>query len=158
MTLGWSDCGLTKMPPLDTTKNNLITLYLSSNCLIAIPPDYFCGFTRLMTIRLDYNKLLAVPNITPLKATLFHLELSGNQIQSFGPFLTSTTFPPMRQLSVNNNKIKYLSRDMISPWPKLIMLHLRNNLLKSLEDLSGLIRAPLTSLTVWYNRCHMTYV
>ena len=155
MTLGLSDCGLTKMPPLDSVKNNLRTLYLSFNCLIAIPADYFCGFTHLMTISLDYNKLLAVPNITPLKTQLVHLELGGNQIQSFEPFLTRTTFPQMRHLSVNSNKIRYLSRDMISFWPKLTMLHLRNNLLKSLEDLSGVIRAPLASLTVWFNRCHM---
>ena len=151
MTLGLSDCGLTKMPPLYSVKNNLRTLYLSSNCLISIPADYFCGFTHLMTISLDYNKFLAVPNISPLKATLVHLELSGNQIPSVEPFLTFTTFPLMRELGVNNNEIKYLSRDMISYWPKLTMLHLRNNLLKSLEDLSQLIRAPSASLTVWYS-------
>ena len=141
-------CGLKEVPPLGPVKGNLKILHMSFNCLIAIPEDFFCGFTRLRSISLDSNKLLAVPNITPLKSRLTHLEFGGNQIPSFEPFLMHTAFPTMHQLSVHNNKITYLSRDMISWWPKLIFLHLRNNLLKSLEDLSGLIRVQPVSLMV----------
>ena len=138
------------MPPLGLVKGNLRVLHLPSNCLIFIPTDYFCGFTHLRAISLDYNKLLALPNVTPLKATLGHLELDGNEIPSFEPFLLRVTFPLMRQLSLKSNNITYLSRDMISRWPKLIILYLQKNLLKSLEDLSGLIRLPSAPLTVWY--------
>ena len=140
ITLALSDCGLNEMPPLGPVKGNLENLRLSSNCLIVIPPDYFCGFTRLKTISLDNNKFLAVPNITPLIAQLSNPEFGRNNISSFEPFLMRTTFPIMLQLIVNNNKIKYLSRDMISYYPELVILNLRKNLLKSLEDLSGLIR------------------
>ena len=150
-------CGLNEAPPLDPVKDNLELLRLSSNCLVVIPADYFCGFTRLQSISFDYNKLLAVPNITPLKAKLVHLELGGNQITSFKPFLTSTIYPAMRQLGVTDNKIKYLSRNMISCWPKLISLQLSNNLLKSLEDLSGVIRVRSLSLEVWYSNYLMKY-
>ena len=141
-------CGLNYVPPLGPVKGNLEILHLSFNSLIVIPADYFCGFARLRFVSLDYNKLLAVPNITPLKATL--LELDGNQILSFGPFLTNTTFPRLRHLSVISNKITYLSRGMISCWPKLIRLYLSKNLLKSLEDLSGVTRVPSASLMVKY--------
>ena len=141
-------CGLKEVPPLGPVRGNLKILHLSSNCLIVIPEDYFCGFTRLQSISLDSNKLLAVTNITPIKSKLTHLELDGNQIPSFDPFLMHTTFPTMRQLNVHNDKITYLSRDMISWWPKLMILHLRNNLLKSLENLSGLIRAQPASLMI----------
>ena len=140
VSLDLSNCGLSIVPPISPTKGNLAFLLLSSNCLIDIPEDYFCGFTRLMSIRLDYNKLLAVPNITPLKATLAVLDVSDNQIPSFEPFLTNTTFPALRTLIVSKNTITYLSREMISCWPKLKSLRLRNNLLTNLEDLSGMIR------------------
>ena len=110
------------MPPLRPLKGKLATLHLSSNCLKAIPEDYFCGFIRLSSIYLDYNKLLAVPDITSLKATLAYLELGGNRITSFEPFLTNTTFPTLRFLIAYNNRITYLTRDMIRCWPKLINL------------------------------------
>ena len=111
--LSLSYCGLNEMPPLVPVNGNLDILRLSYNCLIVIPADYFCGFTSLMTISLDYNKLLAVTNITPLMAQLTHLGLGGNKVPSFEPFLMRTTLPTMRQLIVDNNKIKYLSRDMV---------------------------------------------
>ena len=112
-------CGLNKMPPLSPVKGNFVALHLSSNCLMNIPGEYFIGFIRSMSINLDYKKLLAVPNIKPLKKTLALLNLSGNHIPSFDPYLTNTTFPALRTLGVNNNKIKYLSPDIISCWPNL---------------------------------------
>ena len=148
ISLDLSFCGLNKVPPLDPLKGNLESLLLSSNYLVDIPGEYFCGFSRLMSIRLEYNKLLAVPNITPLKASLAVLDLSENQIPSFEPFLTNTTFPALRILGVSENTIRDLSRDMISCWPKLKSLHLRNNLLKNLEDLSRVIRVSSPKLTV----------
>ena len=114
VSLDLSFCGLNKVPRLGTIKGNLERLLLSSNCLIDIPGVYFCGFTRLMSIRLEYNKLLAIPNITPLQATLAVLDLSESQIPSFEPFLTSTTFPALRILGVSKNTIRVLSRYMIS--------------------------------------------
>ena len=145
------------MPPLGPVKGNLESLRLSSNCLIAIPTDYFCGFTRLKTISLDNNKFIAIPNVTPLVAQLSHLDLDGNNIPSFEPFMSRTTFPMMLQLIINNNEIKYLSRGMISYWPQLVFLNLRNNLLKTIEDLSGLIRVPSASLKVGYCSYHKIY-
>ena len=145
------------MPPLGAIKGNLATLHLSSNCLIEIARYYFCGFTRLRSIRLDRNKLLAVPNMTPLKASLTILDLSGNRIPSFEPFMTNTTFPKLRNLGVSSNAITYLRRDIISCWPKLMTLHLRNNLLKNLEDLSGVIRVSSPTLTVLYSIHHKIY-
>ena len=156
-SLTLAHCGLNEAPPLHPVKDNLEILSLSYNCLIVIPANYFCGFTRLLSISFDRNKLLAIPNITPLKAKLVYLELGGNRITSFKPFLTNTTYPAMRQLGVTDNKIKYLSRNMISCWPKLISLQLRKNLLKSLEDLSGVIRVHSVSLTVWYSSYLMRY-
>ena len=147
VSLDLSFCGLNKVPPLGPIKSNLERLLLSSNCLIDIPGDYFCGFTHLMSIRLEYHKF-AISNITPLQATLAVLDLSENQIPSFEPFLTSTTFSALRILGVSKNTIRVLSRDMISCWPKLKSLHLRNNLLKNLEDLSGVIRVSSPKLTV----------
>ena len=145
------------MPPLRPLKGNLATLHLSSNCLKAIPEDYFCGFIRLSSIYFDYNKLLAVPNITPLKATLAYLKLGGNRITSFEPFLTNTTFPTLRFLIAYNNRITYLTRDMIRCWPKLINLNLRNNLLKNLEDLSLMIHEAPLPLTVRLNSYPIRY-
>ena len=139
------------MPPLGPVKDSLKILRLSSNSLFAIPADYFRGFTRLWSVSLESNKLLVVPNITPLKRNLVLLDLDSNRITSFEPFLTNTIFPTMRQLSVTHNEITYLSRDMIMCWPKLISLHLAKNLLKSLDDLSGVIRVPSASLKVRYS-------
>ena len=145
------------MPPLGAIKGHLATLHLSSNCLIEIARYYFCGFTRLRSIRLDRNKLLAVPNMTPLKASLTILDLSGNRIPSFEPLMINTTFPKLRNLGVSNNAITYLRRDIISCWPKLMTLHVRNNLLKNLEDLSGVIRVSSPTLTVLYSIHHKIY-
>ena len=139
------------MPPLRPLKGNLTALHLSSNYLKAIPADYFCGFIRLSSTYLDYNKLLAVPNITPLKATLAHLELGRNPITSFEPFLTNTIFPILRFLIAYNNRITYLTRDMIRYWPKLINSNLRNSLLKNFENLSLMIHEAPLSLTVRLN-------
>ena len=150
-------CGLNRMPPLCPIKDTLVTLHLTHNCLIDIPGNYFSGFTHLRSINLVNNKLLAVPNITLLKATLASLYLSANQIPSFEPFLTSTTFPLLRVLGVDKNMIKYLSRDMIGCWPNLWTLCLRNNLLKKLEDLSGVIRASSPTLTVLYSILYKIY-
>ena len=148
VSLDLSFCGLNKIPPLVPVKGNLENLLLSFNCLVDIPGNYFFGFSRLMSIRLDYNKLLAIPNITPIRATLAVLELSGNQISSLKPVLTSTTFPALRILAVGKNTIRYLSRDMISCWPKLMSLRLRSNLLPNLEDLSGMIREYSAKMTL----------
>ena len=158
ITLALSDCGLNEMYPLGPVKGNLKNLRLSSNCLIVIPTDYFCGFIRLRTISLENNKFLAVPNVTPLVTQLYKIELGRNNIPSFEPCLTHTTFPRMLQLKVNNNEIECLSRDMIRHCPELVRLNLRNNLLKTMEDLSGLIRGPSASLTVRYCSYHMLYV
>ena len=150
ITLALSYCGFNAMPSLAPVKDNSEILRLSYNYLIVIPEDYFLGFIRLMTISLDHNKLMAVPNITPLMAQLIFIQLDKNGVASFEPFLTCTTLPTMHQLNVNNNKITYLSRDIFGYWPELMILHLKNNLLKRLEDLSGLIRDPSASLTVRY--------
>ena len=140
-----------KYPPLGPVKGNLEILSLPSNCLIVIPADYFCGFARLRFVSLDFTKILIVQNVTPLKATLHLLELDGNQIPSFKPFLTNTTFTILRHLTVTSNNMTYLSRDMLSCWPILIRLYLVNNLLKSLEDWSGVIRVPSASFMVKYS-------
>ena len=156
-SLTLSHCGLNEVPPLGPVKSNLEILRLPSNCLIVIPGDNFYGFARLRFVSLDFHKILVVPNVTPLKATLHLLELDGNQIASFEPFLSNTTFPILRHLTVISNNITYLSRDMLSCWPILVRLYLVNNLLKSLEDLSGVIRVPSASLMVKYSSYLIRY-
>ena len=149
--LDLSNCGLNKAPPLGPIKGNLANLHLSYNCFVDIAGDYFNAFTRLRSISLDHNKLLSVPNITPLTTTLTFLDLGGKEISAFEPFLTSTTLPTLRQLVVDDYNITYLGRDMIRCWSKLMTLKLRRNFLRNLGDLSEMIRESSPSLMVLYN-------
>ena len=69
--------------------------------------------------------------------------MSRNKVQSFEPSLTNVTFTEVLILHIAYNKIRFLGRDMIRYWPKLLILYLNNNLLKSLEDFSDVIRLTL---------------
>ena len=146
-SLELNNCGLNNMPPLHAVKSNIEILRLAWNILVNVSVDYFHGFCRLHTINLNQNKILALPNIIPLRATLKCIDFTENNIESFEPFSTNTTFPALSTLIVSYNYIGYLSSYMISCWPRLRSLDLRENLLNTLEDMSGVVRAiPLMVL------------
>ena len=131
------------MPPLNPVKSTLETLRLGQNHLANVSADYFHDFITLRSIILSNNNFIEIPNIIPLTATLHYFNMGSNKVQSFAPFLSNTTFTEVLTLYMSSNKIRYLSRDMLRCWPKLLILYLSNNLLKSLEDLSGVIRHAL---------------
>ena len=136
-------CGLDTMPPLNPIKSTLQTLHLGQNNLFNISADYFHGFINLKYITLYDNNFSLVPNIIPCAATIQYLYMGTNAVQTFEPFLTNTTFTAVLRLRLSDNRIRYLSRDMIRCWPNLLTLHLTNNFLKSLEDLTGVTRSTL---------------
>ena len=131
------------MPPLNPVNGTLETLNLGQNDLVNVSSDYFHDFITLKSVTLSNNNFIEVQNIRPLRTTLQYLYMSRNKVQSFEPFLTNITFTEVLILHMAYNKIRFLGRDMIRYWPKLLILYLNNNLLKSLEDLSGVIRLTL---------------
>ena len=143
ITLDLTYCQLKTMPPLNPLKGTLETLNLDQNDLVNVSSDYFHDFFTLKSVTLSYNNFIEVPNTLPLNTTLQYLYMSRNKVQSFEPSLTNVTFTEVLILHMAYNEIRYLSRDMVRCWPKLLILYLNNNLLKSLEDLSGVIRLTL---------------
>ena len=157
-----TQCSLQEMPPLDPVKDTLKELRLNINNLATIHPAYFHGFTRLTKLDLSENELCTFPELSPVSQSLMLVRVWWNRISSLGLFATNSTFPRLSSLGLGTNKIYELKLncEMILRLPRLRYLDVSNNLLTTLDDLSGLthgeqIRVGLfNTLRPGQNSCH----
>ena len=133
-------CSLNEMPPVNPVKSTLVFLNLRKNNLVEIPPEYFFDFTQLRRVNLASNRLIALPDFKPVAKTLHSLYVDCNNITSLRPFLTNATFSKLYILQVTENKISQLNNTLFNYMPRLGLLHIRFNLLETLEDVSFMTR------------------
>ena len=116
----------------------------------------FCGLKSLQILKLDYNKLHTMPELSPVKPTLQELYLSENQLARF-PNDYFKGFLQLRELLVNDNHLEAapsiswltstlqwlsLENNRITsiaglysetPFQKLITLYLENNEISNID-------------------------
>ncbi|XP_070610879.1 keratocan [Erythrolamprus reginae] len=103
---------LKKMPPIPPA--NVNQLFLDSNSIEAIPENYFDAMFRLVSLRLNNNKLTdgGVPSKIFNISSLLDLQLSHNEL---------TIIPDigihLEHLHLNNNRINSLNGTQVCPIP-----------------------------------------
>ena len=137
--------------------------------------ESFCGLKSLQILKLDYNKLHTMPELSPVKPTLQKLYLSENQLARF-PNNYFKGFLQLRELLVNDNHLEAapsiswltstlqwlsLENNRITsiaglysetPFQKLFTLYLENNEISNI-DIRILSKMPkLTHLRLNGNR------
>ena len=139
-TLQLSNCNINVMPPLDQTKYTPELLNLQANDLEYIEANYFVGFRRLEMLHLSFDRLSAIINITLLTGIVLRLDVAHNSVLTLKHFLSNACFTELRYLFVSYNKVRELTAMMISQSSRLQLLHIENNLLETLRDLSAITR------------------
>ena len=133
------------------TPNNLRELFLNRNILWAwIGP--FKGFGNLTKLDLSWNYcnymnhsfFEEMPNLKVLNLTLNYLDISLNSDRNGVIFFNQAK---LEVLSISENKLRSLPRNIFSGLKNLTYLHLARNLLKSFEvDLSHMTRLMKVNL------------
>ena len=108
--------------------------------------ESFCGLKNLQILKLDYNKLHTMPELSPIKPTLQKLYLSENQLVRF-PNDYFKGFLQLRVLLVNDNHLE--AAPSIS-WltSTLELLSLENNCITSIAGLYS--KTPFQKLSSLY--------
>ena len=137
------------MPPLGPVGSSLKYLNLRSNYLRERAPDFFHGFTRLVSLDLTRNDLSSLPDLSPVAQTLSNFKAANNDITTISPAITNADFSMLFRLNVERNDIKQLA--MFSSWPNLAFLHIDFNLIETLEDMSAMTHGRGRVLKVGFN-------
>jgi Leucine-rich repeat (LRR) protein len=78
MSLQIRFCGLTAMPDLSSSHNQLSILSMINNQISTIPNNYFSGMTALQTLEMNSNSLSTIPNTFSGLVSLRCISFSGN--------------------------------------------------------------------------------
>jgi Leucine-rich repeat (LRR) protein len=78
MFLQIRSCGLTAMPDLWSSHNQLSVLDMVDNQISTIPNNYFSGMTALQTLNIKSNRLSNIPNTFSGLVSLRYIVLSDN--------------------------------------------------------------------------------
>ena len=107
-----------------------------------VQPGAFCGLQRLLTLKLEYNKLNKVPELTPVKLTLRDLYLSENELVRF-PYDYFEGFMQLERLEVTHNHLVAIpSFDWVAS--SLRSLNLQHNHIASLDGIN--VKTPFMKL------------
>jgi Leucine-rich repeat (LRR) protein len=77
-SLGINYCGLTSMPDLSSSHNQLSVLSMINNRISTIPNNYFSGMTALQTLDISKNDLSTIPNTFSGLVSLKCIDFSYN--------------------------------------------------------------------------------
>ena len=107
---------LTEAPRLHSLKKSLTLLHLFHNQIVHLPLDYFSGFTKLSSLNLSGNKLMAFPNIefAPLQASLHSLRIESNKIKRVKQFRLETSFRRLGVIKLTNNSLEEFNIDILN--------------------------------------------
>ena len=124
--------GLISMPPVDPIKSTLEHLDLQNNNISIVPTCYFSGFKEFKTLIMNDNSLCLIPDISPLHNTLSNLQLSRNNIKYISGGVVKTVYSLLQILYLGQNTIQKFDSEMLTYWPSLRVLNLRDNLISHL--------------------------
>ena len=198
--LALNECALTDMSPLENANiPKLESLSLGRNKIVMINSINKLPFPKLQVIMLGYNKISEINALSKFHSTnLKTLALIDNNISDLTPLMKINTpnleiislgnnisnisilskcnFPKLKQLGLQNNKIKdiscikdfkfpnleilYLSKNQISDisclknmiFPRLKILSLDNNKIKNIRPLLNIPNVRLSSLNIAHNK------
>jgi Leucine-rich repeat (LRR) protein len=77
-SVGINNCGLTSMPDLSSSHNQLSVLTMVWNKISTIPNNYFSGMTALQSLDISSNRLSTIPNTFSGLVSLRFISFSGN--------------------------------------------------------------------------------
>ena len=136
---------LLEAPSLPENKCYLTSLDLDHNAIVVLPGNYFEGCHVLKRLRLGYNKLISMPELSYLKNTLNFLHLENNSISGCGSLcenpsvndlFASTKFISLKTISLHSNNISDMNLVHSLPlWPSVYIVDVSNNQLTTLSDI-----------------------
>ena len=124
----------------------LQSLILTTNEISFIPRQHIGGLERIKELQLAENKLTNMPNVSNL-STLRIFNIGSNLISEI-PESYIVGLLNMEVFTCDKNKILFLP-NMIKLFPRLQILHIQGNKLKTLSDLYDI--TSLSTLTVAEN-------
>ena len=126
-------------------------LNVGSNNLHTVSPDAFAGLVNMKTIKLPYNDLPCVPDVTPVFVSLTELNMIGNEIHLCENVsrVDTATFPVLQDISLSSNELLYIPPIVFNS-PNLTELSLQYNKLEYLPDLR-LTNPMLESVDIYSN-------
>jgi len=80
---------------------------LDGNGLTTIPNDYLVGCTRLGILKVTNNALLYLPNLDPIKDTVFEINFSDNHLKDVIQ-LFMLEFPRLENLILDDNQLNHI--------------------------------------------------
>ena len=117
-------------------KTNLGVLRLGGNELLSIPLDYFEGFTSLLHLWLQRNRLSTFPNLAypAVHKSIRRLYLEENKIKRIDRLQSGTHFRKLSTLNLNNNTLETFDIQFLSHFGRRAVIHLEGNQLTTLDD------------------------
>ena len=123
------NAGLMSVPPVTPVKSTLEELVLINNNISTVPPRYFSSFKKLKHLSMRSNSLCLIPDISPLHNTIINLDLGRNNIASISGGVIKTVYPLLKFLTLEKNALNKFDSNVMSFWPLLSVLNLRDNLI-----------------------------
>ena len=117
-------------------KTDLGVLRLGGNELVSIPLDYFEGFTSLLHLLLQRNRLSTFRNLAypAIKKSIRRLYLQENKIKRNERLQSGTHFRKLSTLNLNNNTLEIFDIQFLSHLGRRGVVHLEGNQLTTLDD------------------------
>ena len=96
-------CKLRQMSAVGTVKDTLQLLNFNGNRITQISRQYFEGFTYLKQVFLADNRLIRIPDVSPVRHALQMMALSFNYITSIPSLLLDHIYPCLTSVCLYNN-------------------------------------------------------
>lgn len=123
--------------------------------VIRSSPD-FINACKWRELDLRDNKIPFIENLGATKDFYTAIDLSNNEIRSFENF---PILPRLEYLSITNNKIEKIEKNVIFRLPALKYLSMANNYIRALCDISNLFeRFNLDSPSFSLSNCHLQHL
>ena len=140
--------------PDGTNFPSLTKLILNSNDITNISYSILSGYSNVMEIEIDGNKLRVLPNFTGISHHLSRITAKSCQMEKI-PQGHLLNLPALEYLRFNDNKLIYVSFDFVVTSPKLININIQNNNLETIDPIPsgrsfgiGLLGNPLDCSTL----------
>ena len=107
-------------------KTDLGVLRLGGNELVSVPLDYFEGFTSLLHLWLQRNRLSTFPNLAypAVQKSIRRLYLQENKIKRIDRFQSGTHFRKFSTLNLNNYILEPFDKRFLSRFGRRGVVHL----------------------------------
>ena len=126
---------ITTPPNLIFIRHTIQHLHILNTQIEKLPHLYFKDSSKINTIDLSCNHIQSFPDLCHIAATVKGITISDNKITVLN-LLCNSTFPQLRFIQANRNIITAVDWNMLRQMPNLRNLHLSENRLHNLPDIT----------------------